>query len=129
MNFVSTRGGDVDASLSQAITQGIAPDGGLLRSHPHSAVSVDELRRKRSLAGVAATMLRPFADGDTLDPALADICDEAFDFPAPLVPLGGSEGRPACSSCFMDRRARSKISARASWRPRSNGSRAAAPAS
>ena len=100
MKFVSTRGADADASLSQALTKGIASDGGLYVPSRFRRFPSTALPDRQTWRGVAETMLRPFAAGDTLAPALADICDEAFDFAAPLVPLKGSGGSASVLELF-----------------------------
>ncbi|MGV6492293.1 threonine synthase [Stenotrophomonas rhizophila] len=85
MNFVSTRHAAPSATLSQAIAAGLAPDGGLYvpaqRPPPHA------WQAQGSLARDAAAVLAPFFDGDALAPQLAALCEQAFDFPAPLHAL------------------------------------------
>ncbi|MCL7713984.1 threonine synthase [Stenotrophomonas mori] len=85
MDFISTRTTAPAATLSQAIAAGLAPDGGLYV--PRQLPPARPLQAGTSLAATAATLLQPFFAGDALEPALADICAAAFDFPAPLVPL------------------------------------------
>src|SRR6476661_587973 len=100
MKFVSTRGVDADASLSQALTKGIASDGGLYVPSRVPTIPIDSFAGQADLPGVAETMLRAFAADDVLAPALADICDEAFNFAAPLVPLKGSGGSASVLELF-----------------------------
>ena len=84
MKFVSTRGQAPAVGISEAIRNGAAPDGGLYV--PAQEVRLDPASlRCNSLAELGALMLAPFFEGDKLAPHLADICQEAFDFPAPLV--------------------------------------------
>ncbi|MGV8959072.1 MAG: threonine synthase [Stenotrophomonas sp.] len=85
MNFISTRGNAPAATLSQAIAAGLAPDGGLYV--PEQMPPLRTLHPGTSLAHTAATLLQPFFDGDALENQLPAICNEAFDFPAPLLPL------------------------------------------
>jgi threonine synthase len=92
MKFVSTRTADTHVSLSQAITQGLAPDGGLFIPAQLPSVAPDAFGPDSALAGTAATLLEPFAEGDRLEADLDAICREAFNFPAPLVPLAGAPG-------------------------------------
>jgi threonine synthase len=101
MQFSSTRGGGV-ASFSQALQQGLAPDGGLYvpASWPvpqapealfaRAGGDVDVLGQGAGLARLAAAWIAPFAEGDALAGELAAITAEAFSFPAPLVPVGNS---------------------------------------
>jgi len=86
MNFISTRNAAPAATLSQAIAAGLAPDGGLYV--PDVLPPARDLVPGRDIADTAATLLAPFFAGDALEGELAAICREAFDFPAPLRPLG-----------------------------------------
>ncbi len=85
MKFVSTRSGAEPVSLSEAIAAGLAPDGGLYvpEAWPNAAIIADGA----GLAEAAARVLSPFAEGDVLEPEIAAIAAEAFNFPVPLVPL------------------------------------------
>ncbi|MBB5208566.1 threonine synthase [Chiayiivirga flava] len=88
MRFVSTRGGAPAVTLSQAIAAGLAPDGGLYVPDTLPSLSPADFADCVTLPQIAATLLRPFFAGDALAPELDAICDEAFDVPAPLRPLG-----------------------------------------
>ncbi|MFL9582108.1 threonine synthase [Stenotrophomonas sp. AB1(2024)] len=85
MHFVSTRHAAPAATLSAAIAAGLAPDGGLyvpqLRPQPQ------RWQAQGSLARNAEAVLAPFFAGDALAPHLAALCEEAFNFPAPLRAL------------------------------------------
>jgi threonine synthase len=83
MRFVSTRGNAEATSLSEAIRNGAAPDGGLYM--PDRLPALDGAEPNAPLAGFAARFLRPFFAGDALESELPKICSEAFDFPIPLV--------------------------------------------
>jgi threonine synthase len=83
MKFVSTREKSPAATLSEAIRNGAAPDGGLYM--PEALPMVGKLDSEAALAEFAADFLKPFFAGDGLDDALPTICTEAFDFPVPLV--------------------------------------------
>jgi len=85
MNFVSTRHAAPPATLSQAIAAGLAPDGGLYvpAQRPQSRAWTAQ----GSLAADAAAVLAPYFAGDALQPQLASLCEQAFDFPAPLRAL------------------------------------------
>jgi threonine synthase len=88
MNFISTRDTAPIATLSHAIAAGLAPGGGLYV--PEAMPAARELKPEADLAGTAAQLLAPFFAGDGLESELPDICREAFDFPAPLLPLATS---------------------------------------
>ncbi|SEK77569.1 L-threonine synthase [Pseudoxanthomonas sp. GM95] len=85
MNFVSTRNASPAASLSAAIAAGLAPDGGLYV--PQTMPAARALVAGDTIAQTATTLLQPFFAGDGLEGELAAICEAAFDFPAPLLPL------------------------------------------
>jgi threonine synthase len=94
VRFVSTRGEAPAVGLSEAITRGVAPDGGLYL--PDGLAALPALDPASDLAGFAAAMLAPFFAGDRLEPDLQAICAEAFDFPAPIVtPDPGKPGLEA----------------------------------
>ena len=86
MMFVSTRGQSPAVGLSAAIAAGLAPDGGLYV--PQALPPRRDLQPGASIAETAATLLAPFFAGDGLEAALPAICATAFDFEAPLKPLG-----------------------------------------
>jgi threonine synthase len=91
MKFVSTRGGTAPVSLSEAVAQGIAADGGLFVPErlPDLVWSADS---DLALPALAAQLIAPFAEGDRLAEDLPAICRDAFDFPAPLVRLERARG-------------------------------------
>ena len=64
---------------------GLASDGGLFV--PAGLPSLGRLAPGQHLAALAAAIMAPFAEGDRLAADLKAICQEAFDFTAPLVPL------------------------------------------
>lgn len=87
MQYVSTRGGAAPVSFSDALTQGLAPDGGLYvpARWPHFASGT----AAEDLPAIAADVLRDFFSGDALAQQLSAITADAFNFPAPLTPLSG----------------------------------------
>jgi threonine synthase len=100
MKFVSTRGVDVDLTLSEAITRGIASDGGLYIPATRPFLSLDSFDAPASLPAIASTMVKPFAAGDPLEPSLDEICEDAFNFPATVVPLKSSSGQASVLELF-----------------------------
>ena len=87
MHFRSTRHPELRAGFAAALSQGLAPDGGLYvpEEWPHLAPAV--FAGSEDLVSVGTRLLEPFAHGDVLGPSLPDILGEAFDFPAPVVEL------------------------------------------
>jgi threonine synthase len=85
MKFVSTRGSSPPVPVSQSIRIGAAPDGGLYVAAEPVRLDAAKLCGIESLPAAAAAILAPFFAADALGDPLADVCAEAFDFPAPLV--------------------------------------------
>jgi threonine synthase len=90
MEFTSTRDPAHTAGFAAALLQGLAPDGGLYVPRSWPAVAPESFGKESDLPGVAAHLLRPFAAGDALESLLPAITGDAFNFPAPLVPLGAT---------------------------------------
>ena len=89
MQFVSTRDPQERAGFSAALSRGLAPGGGLYMPQEWPAVSSAALAPGESLATLAAKLIVPFAEGDPLAASMAEICRQAFNFSAPVVPLDG----------------------------------------
>jgi threonine synthase len=87
MLFDSTKGQSPALCVSQAMLMGAAPDGGLYVPQRFAQFSPDDFGDTDDLPGIAATLLAPFFAGDVLEPELADICAQVFNFAAPLVKL------------------------------------------
>ncbi|MEO8364909.1 MAG: threonine synthase [Pseudoxanthomonas sp.] len=89
MKFISTRSNAPAATLSQAIAAGLAPDGGLYV--PDALPAAGRLEVGSDLADTATRLIAPFFAGDALEQELPAICHEAFDFPAPMLPLATAD--------------------------------------
>ena len=87
IRFHSTRDSATAISFSQALLQGLAPDGGLYVPTAWPGVDVQALSRETTLPGIAARLIAPFVGDDPLAPKLPEITAEAFNFPAPLATL------------------------------------------
>ncbi len=86
MQFVSTRDPTRTLGFGAALSQGLAPDGGLYvpaewPSYRSALLEVPE--GTRPLAPLADALLQPFVAGDALERELTAITREAFNFPAP----------------------------------------------
>jgi len=88
MLYRSTRGGNGGTSLSEAITRGLAPDGGLYVPETFPVADLPSLEDASSTAVLASRLLAPFFEGDDLAPQLNEICEEAFNFESPLREIG-----------------------------------------
>jgi len=99
MRFRSTRDARLTAAFGEALTQGLAPDGGLYVPIEWPRFTAGSWGPWESLADTGAHLLAPFVAGDPLATSLSAITSEAFDFPAPVVPLG-TGGRLAVLELF-----------------------------
>jgi threonine synthase len=87
MKFISTRGQSSAVTFGAALAQGLAPDGGLYMPEIWPSIPLSAFEGASSLPEVAEVMLRPFVEGDPVAPEIGNIVRDAFDFPAPLVPV------------------------------------------
>jgi threonine synthase len=87
MHYTSTRNPQHRVTLSEAIAQGIAPDGGLYVPETFPHFVPHDFNADATLPQLGEQLIAPFAAGDALAGDLAAIMKEAFNFPAPLVPL------------------------------------------
>jgi len=85
IKHVSTRAKAPSVTISGAIRDGVAPDGGLYLPEHVPSIDLPALRGIDNLPEFATQFLAPFFDGDPLGEELAAICSEAFDFPVPTV--------------------------------------------
>jgi threonine synthase len=97
--FKSSRGQAPLCTFSQALLQGLAPDGGLYVPVRPPSLGPEDFASDATLPEIATRWLGPFVVEDPLAGELADIAHEALDFPAPLVPLG-TDGRLAVLELF-----------------------------
>ncbi len=97
--FRSSRGEASPCGFSQGVLQGLAPDGGLYVPASWPQLRAADFAGDGDLPAVATRWLAPFLAQDPLEPELQVIAREAFDFPAPLVPLG-EDGRLAVLELF-----------------------------
>jgi threonine synthase len=93
LKFFSSRGGAPAVTASEAMQQGLAPDGGLYVPTELPHVDVPAVGRLSSLPEIADAALRGFFAGDRLQGDLKDILNAAFDFPAPTTAVGAAEHR------------------------------------
>ncbi|HKQ60982.1 MAG TPA: threonine synthase [Candidatus Polarisedimenticolaceae bacterium] len=92
MRYVSTRGTAPAVPFSQAVLDGIAPDGGLYVPERMPRVDPATLEGAPGWPELAAEFLRPFLAGDPLAARLDELCRTAFDFPLRLVRLRQDTG-------------------------------------
>jgi threonine synthase len=87
MKYVSTRANAPATSFGSALSQGLAPDGGLYIPETWPSLSVSAFDGAKSLSDVANVFIAPFAAGDSIESEIPAITRDAFDFPAPVVPV------------------------------------------
>lgn len=87
MRYLSTRNLAHRVRLSQALLDGLAPDGGLYV--PERLPQVDDQRflAMSHIRFIAEELLKPYFSGDPLAASLGDICEETFHFDLPLRDL------------------------------------------
>ncbi|MFA6036492.1 MAG: threonine synthase [Legionellales bacterium] len=85
MKYLSTRGQDL-INFDQAIQTGLAPDGGLYVPKLFPKINFEQL----PYAQLATTLLKPFVKDSKLENQIADICEQAFNFPVPLTQLNAN---------------------------------------
>jgi threonine synthase len=91
MNFISTRHRAPAVGFSDAIVNGIAPDGGLYLPEEWPHPDLGTFGNAADLAGIGEHFIAPFVAGDRLAAQLGQITRDAFDFPAPLASLTRDE--------------------------------------
>ena len=90
MAYISTEGRTPETSLPEAISRGLAPDGGLFMPASLPTLSREDLTALRNTdwPGTASFLARRFL-AEAMEPAAIDtLARQAFDFPLPLTPLG-----------------------------------------
>jgi threonine synthase len=91
LKFVSSRGAAPALSVSGAITQGLAPDGGLYVPTRLPALDLAGLAGVSELPQIARRTLGGFFAGDRLQPVLGEIAEAAFDFAAPTTAVAACQ--------------------------------------
>jgi threonine synthase len=90
-NYTSSRGNCPVITLSEAIRQGLAPDGGLYVPVRLPGVDRSTLGGSSRLPEVARASLGGFFTGDRLEPQLGKIADAALDLAAPTTAVGAHD--------------------------------------
>lgn len=90
MRFRSTRKQSPEVDLSLALTQGLAPDGGLYVPCDFPSVTLANFKGSDDPATFAIKLLTPFLKHSALERHTQDICRKAFNFPLPLKRLNAT---------------------------------------
>jgi threonine synthase len=91
LRFASSRGSAPAVTLSDAIRQGLAPDGGLYLPTRLPTVDPASMPSILRLPDVAQAALSGFFEGDPLQPSLQRIAEAALDLPAPTTQVAGAK--------------------------------------
>jgi threonine synthase len=89
LKFASSRGGAGQVSLSHAIEQGLAPDGGLYIPNQLPMLDASAFAAEADLPQIARNALAGFFEGDRLEPLLGAISDAALNLTAPTTTVEG----------------------------------------
>jgi threonine synthase len=90
LTFESSRGQSSPVALSEAIRQGLAPDGGLYMPSGLPSVDMAAFNGVTALPDIARLSLAGLFEGDRLQPHLEGIATAALNFPAPLTQVEGA---------------------------------------
>jgi len=85
VRYCSTRDRSVSTGFSEAVLQGLVPDGGLYVPDTVPVIPGSVLMRDSRLADRAFQFMQPFVDGEIADETLKLILDDALNFPIPLI--------------------------------------------
>ena len=84
MKFKSTRGNSPELTASEAILQGLAPDGGLYVPEVFPQIDWKNWNDSVSYSEIASEVISPFFEDDRLQKYIPQICKSAFNFPVVL---------------------------------------------
>ena len=93
LKFLSSRGNAPAVTASEAMQQGLAPDGGLYLPTELPRVDVAAVGRLEGLPEIALAALRGFFAGDRLEVDLPAVLHAAFNFPAPTTAVTAAGDR------------------------------------
>ncbi|HUI61862.1 MAG TPA: threonine synthase, partial [Steroidobacteraceae bacterium] len=99
IRYTSTRDERARVGYGEALVQGLAPDGGLYVPTSWPQFDPRDFGTDTDLPQIAARLLAPFVAGDPIAGQLPAIVTEAFNFPAPLIPLE-AQGRLSILELF-----------------------------
>jgi len=88
MDYLSTRSPGHRVPLSEALQQGLAPDGGLYVPARFPSLQPEDFDGRTTPTAIAERLLAPFFEGDVLEDQLTDICAAMYGFPVPLRFVG-----------------------------------------
>jgi len=88
MKYVSTRNTDHSVSLSDALQEGLAPDGGLYVPRAFPSIPPEAFEDCTTTESIAERMLEPFFDGDVLAPEVPGVVSDMYGFSVPLKDVG-----------------------------------------
>ena len=87
MEYTSTRDETLRTDAGRALSEGLAPDGGLYVPVELPRFDAAAFEPWLSLPECATRVLSPFFDGSTLAASIEPICRDALDLPLPIEPI------------------------------------------
>ncbi len=93
LRFLSSRGNSPAVTLSGAIRQGLAPDGGLYVPTRLPNVDLSAFAGLTRLPDIARAALGGFFEDDRVLPELGEVAEAALNFAAPTTPVSGAAER------------------------------------
>jgi threonine synthase len=88
VQYLSTRTPEHRVSLSTALQDGLAPDGGLYVPERFPDLGPGAFEGRTTIEAVAERLLRPFVGGGPLAEDLSALCEATFGFPVPVRDVG-----------------------------------------
>jgi threonine synthase len=90
MYFISTRNKEIRKTLSQAISCGLAEDGGLFVPEYLPKIDLQQFSPDLKYPDFAQKVLHTFFLNDVLEEKLLQLCNDSFTFPVPLEKLNNN---------------------------------------
>ncbi len=87
MQYISTRDNQKKFTLSEAMLQGLSPDGGLFIPEFIPKINIENFNPFGSYSEFCEKVLAPYFKGDKLEAKLPELCRNSFTFDVPLHPL------------------------------------------
>lgn len=87
MRYISTRNSSLTFTLSEAILQGLAPDGGLFIPEEMPRIDFHDFISIATYPLLCQKILEPFFANDLLASQLERLCQQAFNFSVPITRL------------------------------------------
>lgn len=88
MKYVSTRNKGLCVDFTTALQTGLCPQGGLYVPQVYPQFELTGFKSDQTFSAFAKKLLAPFLNEDPLSAHISEICDQAFNFPVPIISYG-----------------------------------------